>query len=83
MRMAGGGGGLWCLCNNDVWMVKVLRSSNQYVHMEVSWRHETHWYLTVVYVSPHVARRQMLWDDLEDIVGTITSEWAVIFCLAI
>jgi exonuclease III len=29
--------GIWCLCNNDVWMVKVLRSSNQYVHMEVSW----------------------------------------------
>lgn len=32
-------GGIWCLWDDNDWRMKVLRTTNQYVHMKVRWCH--------------------------------------------
>lgn len=37
-----------------VWKVIVRRHSNQLVHLEVQWKNDRPWFLTVIYGSPQV-----------------------------
>lgn len=42
----GHSGGMWCLWDTNVWKVDILRSSQQFVHMLVTWRNSIYWLLT-------------------------------------
>lgn len=44
-------GGIWCTWDPSKWMVTILRSSDQCVHMQVQWYSTPPWLLTIVYVS--------------------------------
>lgn len=70
--------GIWCLWDQAVWKVKVIRSSSQFVHMEVQWKNDPPSFLTAVYGSPHMARRQQLWDNIANLAGSFVGAWALI-----
>lgn len=68
----------WCLWDQSVWKVKVLRQSNQSVNIEVQWKNDNPWFLTIMYGSPHVSRRQQLWGDISNISWSISGARALI-----
>lgn len=74
----GHSGGIWCTWDRSRWTVSVLRASDQCVHMRVQWRSETPWLLTVVYGSPQLPRRQILWCELREIAQFVAGEWCII-----
>lgn len=74
----GQAGGLWCLWNDVNWKIYVIEHSDQYVHMKVSWKNASSWFITAVYANPRFARRHALWEDLGKISDTMDGEWMVI-----
>lgn len=74
----GHAGGIWILWDSSVWAVKIISSSPQIIHMEVSWRNEATWYLFAVYGNPHHAQRQYLWDEIVEIHQNISGPWALL-----
>lgn len=58
----GQAGGIWLLWDSNFWNIKVLKESNQMVHVEVMINNNTSWFLSIVYGSPYFTPRQTLWD---------------------
>lgn len=48
----GHSGGIWCLWNDVLWKVEVVKNSSQFVHMKVQWKNDMPWFLTAVYGAP-------------------------------
>lgn len=71
-------GGMWCLWNEDNWSISVVNHSDQYIHLKVTWKGTITWFITAVYASPRLARRQALWDDLGKIAEIMDGEWMVL-----
>lgn len=69
--------GTWCLWNENMWQVDVIRSDNQFVHMKVKWKIDNPWFLTAVYGAPQFTRSQQLWRDLVSISDSLKGTWAV------
>lgn len=74
----GQAGGLWCLWDEKVWKVDVVASSDQYVHLKVTWRSNVTWFTTAVYANPRFSRRQALWDDLKMLAESMEEPWMVL-----
>lgn len=55
----GQAGGIWCLWDSN-WTIEVLVSSTQFLHLQVAWKRQANWLLTVVYASPNYGRKQQL-----------------------
>lgn len=70
--------GIWCLWDANSWKVEVIESSNQFIHLQVSWKGHITWFVTVVYASTRVVRRQELWDDLSRLANTMDGPWVVL-----
>lgn len=73
----GHSGGIIALWKTSVWKVDVLNQSNQFLHLEVGWKREEKWLLTVVYGKPQLQARRTLWDDLRELHSGVTSPWAL------
>lgn len=73
----GQSGGIWCLWDDTLWSVSILDTTDQSVHLEVSWKGQPNWLLTVVYASPRYIRRKQLWEDLVRLAGAINGLWVV------
>ena len=69
-------GGLWALWNDSDWSAKVLDSSDQCVHIQVSATGKTT-FLTGVYASPNPVKRRSLWRKLKEIQSTVVGPWCV------
>lgn len=76
--LQGQSGGMWCLWNEDNWSISVVNHSDQYIHLKVTWKGTITWFITAVYASPRLARRQALWDDLGKIAEIMDGEWMVL-----
>lgn len=71
-------GGIWCLWDLALWKVEVLTSSNQFVHMQVTWKGTLSWLITVVYASTSYVKRQELWDEMASLASSIVDPWVVL-----
>lgn len=74
----GQAGGIWCLWDEAQWQVNVIDSSNQFVHLQVTWKRSISWLMTAVYASPRYVSRQDLWDNLKILGEAIDDPWVVI-----
>lgn len=74
----GQAGGIWCLWDETIWKVRILDSSDQFAHLQVTWKGRIFWYITVVYASPRFAPRQKLWEDLGEIAESMEDPWVVL-----
>lgn len=74
----GQSGGIWCLWDESHWKVAILDQSDQFVHLQVSWRDTTTWFITIVYANPRYLRRQILWEDLGGIAESMEDPWVVL-----
>lgn len=74
----GQSGGIWCLWDENIWKVEIIESSNQFVHLRVSWKGQISWFSTIVYASPYYVRRQQLWRDLGQIAESMMEPWLVL-----
>lgn len=74
----GQSGGILALWKTSVWKVQVLNHSNQFLHLEIGWKRESKWLLTVVYGKPQLQARRTLWDDLRDIQVGVNAPWALV-----
>lgn len=71
-------GGIWCLWDLALWKVEVLNSTNQFVHLQVTWKRSMVWLVTIVYASASYVRRQELWDKLSNLATNIVDPWVVL-----
>lgn len=71
-------GGIWCLWDTSLWSVEVINSSEQFVHLKVSWKNQNFWFTTVVYASPRYMRRQTLWEDLKVMADDMVEPWMIL-----
>lgn len=71
-------GGIWCLWDLALWKVEVLNSTNQFVHLQVTWKRSIVWLVTIVYASASYVRRQELWDELSNLATNIVDPWVVL-----
>lgn len=74
----GQAGGIWCLWDSSNWDMEVLDSNPQMAHLQVAWKGNSKWLLTVVYANPYYVRRQRWWDDLTNISESHDEAWAVL-----
>lgn len=74
----GQAGGIWCLWDEANWQVSIIDSSNQFVHMQFTWKRSISWLVTAVYGSPRYVRRQELWDNLSTLAEDIQDPWVVL-----
>lgn len=73
----GQAGGIWCLWDATNWQVDILETSEQMVHMHVTWCGHAKWLLTVVYASTRYVRRIQLWEDLRRLANSHYDPWMV------
>lgn len=74
----GQSGGIWCVWDKAVWSVDEIESSHQFVHLQVAFKGQLKWLITVVYASMSYVRRQQLWADLNRIAESHDTPWAVL-----
>lgn len=74
----GHSGGIWCLWDESLWRVDIIDSSDQFVHLQVTWKGRISWFISVVYASPRLAPRQILWDDLRAIADNMEEPWVIL-----
>lgn len=74
----GQSGGIIAIWKTSFWQVDILKQSTQYLHLEVGWKREAKWLLTVVYGKPHLQARISLWDDLREIQLGVNTAWAMV-----
>lgn len=74
----GQSGGIWCLWDKDKWKIEILESSQQFVHLKVTWKGRISWLCTVVYASTSCTRRQELWEDLSRLASQLNEPWVVL-----
>ncbi|PPD83329.1 hypothetical protein GOBAR_DD19744 [Gossypium barbadense] len=68
-------GGIWLCWNNDI-MVDILNRHSQVVHVKI---HSTmsldNFFCSIVYASPHAAKRRELWQVLNSLAVLVEGHW--------
>ncbi|KAE8693055.1 hypothetical protein F3Y22_tig00110819pilonHSYRG00250 [Hibiscus syriacus] len=68
-------GGIWILWEDGL-NVKILTISNQFIHGRCWSKNDTRWhYFTVVYASPQVEKRKLIWNHLMNLAPSDTEAW--------
>lgn len=49
--------GIWLLWDSNNWDISILKESNQFVHLQIGKDNTRHWFVTIVYGSPHFSPR--------------------------
>ncbi|KAI9106550.1 hypothetical protein K1719_022078 [Acacia pycnantha] len=70
-------GGIWCLWSDKFRQVKVLGSSNQYVHVRITNNDLQMWEMILVYGSPNIVQRHALWRDILHLSTSFTVPWCL------
>lgn len=55
--------------------IKVLKTTFQFIHVEVCIKGEQVWFLSAVYASPHERERKVMWEELLAIAEKIQGDW--------
>lgn len=55
--------------------VKVLKTTSQFIHAEISINREQEWFFTAVYASPHECSRRIMWGELSNIANSMQGDW--------
>ncbi|KAI9077809.1 hypothetical protein K1719_040295 [Acacia pycnantha] len=70
-------GGIWCLWSDKFRQVDVLCSTNQFVHVRITSHLLQTWELTLVYGSPNIVQRRILWRDLMQLSLSVHMPWCL------
>lgn len=46
--------------------------------MKVGWKKQASWFLILVYSSPNIQLRKLLWDSLIELTENVKGPWSVI-----
>lgn len=65
----GQSGGIWLLWDINHWNIQILKDTSQLVHVKVAPPNASHWFLTIVYGSPHFTRRHSICDGPWALLG--------------
>ncbi|KAF7841373.1 reverse transcriptase [Senna tora] len=76
VEATGFAGGIWCLWNSSKIQIEIIMKHSQFMHLLVR-DGNTHWFLTVVYGSPHYNARRELWDHLKLLQLQISLPWVL------
>jgi len=68
-------GGIWVLWNSNEIGVDVVKSHEQFVTVEVKPQNRRSWLLSVVYASPHIQLREILWQELQRFASEHQKPW--------
>ncbi|CAN1744115.1 LINE-1 retrotransposable element ORF2 protein, partial [Linum perenne] len=68
-------GGIWLMWNDADFTIRVLDSSSQFNHVSVEWELGKSCVLTLVYASPQLSRRRLLWQDLARLGRSTSLAW--------
>ncbi|CAN0912663.1 hypothetical protein LINGRAPRIM_LOCUS555 [Linum grandiflorum] len=71
-------GGIWVLWDEEIVQLKILRTSSQSIHAEVSWDGTQQCQVTFVYGTPRRLDRTALWDELVAISDHVNGPWLVL-----
>ena len=70
--------GIWLLWNSDRVTVMQLASMEQEIHVEVKvLPSNLSWILSVVYASPRIVERQVLWENLAKVAELHSKPWII------
>ncbi|KAJ8443511.1 hypothetical protein Cgig2_016994 [Carnegiea gigantea] len=70
-------GGIWIFCKLEDVEVDIIHAHEHYVTMEIKQRRHLKWVCTVVYASPHVQMREILWAELQQFASQCTHLWLI------
>lgn len=59
-------GGIWLFWKPGVVSLRVISSNPQFLNCCIDYGESKHWFLSLVYGSPNVASRNLLWHALKD-----------------
>jgi len=68
-------GGIWVLWNSDEIEIEVLNTHEQFVTVEIKPHGHPSWNLTLVYASPQVQTRELLWPQLQHLATEYRKPW--------
>ncbi|GLT68417.1 hypothetical protein SLA2020_406500 [Shorea laevis] len=72
----GRAGGLWLFwCSSSV-RLEILHSSSQFIHCVLA-QHQVACLVTFVYIQPHVAVKDLCWDQLRALAQHVAGNWVV------
>ncbi|GLU14892.1 hypothetical protein SLE2022_314330 [Rubroshorea leprosula] len=72
----GRAGGLWLFwCSNTV-SLEILNSSSQFIHCALT-QSQIACLVTFVYIQPHVAMKDLCWEQLRDLAEHVNDNWVV------
>ncbi|CAN1148757.1 Transposon TX1 uncharacterized 149 kDa protein [Linum perenne] len=71
-------GGIWLLWSDPNITIRVLASSNQFIHTEIEWETGKSVTATFIYASPSIQGRRTLWNDLRQLVGSVQNAWVLL-----
>ena len=68
-------GGIWVIWNDEELGVDMITMHEQYVTMEIHYKHYMSWLLPIIYANPHTPRRETLWNELELFASNCNKPW--------
>ena len=68
-------GGIWVLWNEEDLDLDVIQTHAQYVTLGVKLQNQIGWFVTIVYASPHLLNRELLWLDLQHFAENCQLPW--------
>ena len=63
------------LWNSEEIRVDLITIHKQFVTVEIHYKRQASWLLTVVYASPHMQRREILWHELQHFASECNKPW--------
>ena len=75
---SGHSGGILCLWDSSLWTVSVIHKMDQVIHLQVQWRNDEPWFLSIVYGAPNYSQRRLLWDELLRFHQIVDTSWCLI-----
>ncbi|KAK4279950.1 hypothetical protein QN277_011644 [Acacia crassicarpa] len=70
-------GGIWCLWDEDTGKATVIERHHQFMHIQVAMPTGPSWHFTIVYASPNVAARRVIWEHLTRLAGGMQGPWLI------
>ncbi|CAL5413689.1 unnamed protein product [Camellia sinensis] len=70
-------GGIWIVWDTSQVTVRASSATSQAIHATIHKADYDEWILAAVYARPSLVMRDQLWDNLEDVAGTMGKPWLV------
>lgn len=72
---SGYAGGIIIAWKDQNLQIRVLKTTFQFIHVEINVNRDQVWFLSAVYASPHERDRKDLWEDLYEIAEGMQGDW--------